>query len=87
MRKFILSVLISISMISCVGTTPVNIIEKEKPITDFPPSPTLTVFTRKPIVEKIENDFRVSDEFVNNGILLKKYNDKINEWKKEHNVK
>lgn len=56
--------------------------------TPFPPKPTQKEYTRKPIIESInEKDFVVSDEFVENSVLLKKYSDKITLWKQENKVK
>ena len=58
----------------------------EKTIDDFPVAPNVQAFTRAPIIAKDGNDFKVSDEFVNNGILLKKYKETIDTWKTKHKV-
>ena len=53
----------------------------------FPPTPAIVEYTRKPIIDKKDNNFTVSDEFVENSILLKKYTDKIKEWKSDNKIK
>lgn len=54
----------------------------------FPIRPELKEYSRKPIIDSTEdNNFIVSDEFVENSILLKKYNDKIDIWKSKNKIK
>jgi hypothetical protein len=56
-------------------------------LTNFPLKPALKDYSRKPIIEKKDNNFVVSDEYVENSILLKKYADKIDSWKSDNTVK
>lgn len=78
--KLMLLSLLFIS-VSCTTTKIVNL-----PITDFPTKPVMTDYTRKPIISKTDKDFFVSDEFVNNSVLLKKYSDRIDAWKMQNKV-
>jgi PBP1b-binding outer membrane lipoprotein LpoB len=55
--------------------------------TPFPPKPTLIKYSSAPIQSAIDNTYVVTGEFVENGILLKKYSDKIDTWKDKNNVK
>jgi len=98
MTKFIIVSLVLSMMTSCVSYTPsVPAAPSPAPIVstqpavinDFPIYPNLIKYseTRPPIVGKIDNDYRVTDEFVNNSVLLKKYADRINAWKTEHKIK
>ena len=82
MKKLLLCIMLS----SCVATTP-QIIEKEKPLSPFPITPSVEDYSRKPIISKQGSDFTVSDEFVANSIKYKQYSDKITDWKKLNNIK
>lgn len=55
-------------------------------IEDFPVAPSVTEYTRKPIIEKQGNNYLVTDEFVTNSVLLKKYSDRVDAWKKDNGV-
>ena len=77
-------IFISLLLSSCV-TYQVDDVAKTQTV--FPPIPVLVEYSRQPIIEKKDNNFMVSDEFLENSILLKKYSDKITEWKAENNVK
>lgn len=91
MRLFIISLWCLCSFTSCVIAPPasseVSPAVEQTPLISFPVRPELKEYTRKPVIEKKENDFLVSDEFVNNSVLLKKYDDRIQEWKKQNKVK
>ena len=52
----------------------------------MPPEPEWIVFTRQPIVEKNDNNFVVSDEFVEKALQQKKHLDRIKAWKLENQV-
>ena len=80
MRKLLLSSLMCL-MVSCATERVVNI-----PIADFPLKPKIVEYTRKPIIDSTEKDFKVSDEFVKNSIALKQYSDRIDAWKLRNKV-
>ncbi len=85
MRSLILAISVILCLNSCVTYQPGSTTEQLAPI---PPTPILKEYSRKPIIEKKENDFfLVSDEFVENSILLKKYSDKIKTWQEENKIK
>lgn len=85
--KSAILVLFSIILLSsCITPAPVTVVTPQPIAHDFPFKPSVKEYTRKPIIEKKGNDFLVSDEFVENSVLLKKYSDKIDEWKKNNQV-
>lgn len=94
MRNFILLFTSFCILNSCVSIKPISepisnepkIIEKQ--LTPFPLLPALKEYTRKPVIEsKDNNNFLVSDELVNNSILMKKSLEKIKNWKDENKIK
>lgn len=83
MKKLFLCLLLS----SCVSVPPTQqVIEKEKQLSPFPPI-SIQEYTRKPIINSVDNNFVVSDEFVTNSLKYKKWVDHILEWKKLNNIK
>lgn len=83
MRSLFLALLLTLS--SCVTYKTEDPISVQLSI--FPSTPAVVEYTRKPIINKTDNNFIVSDEFVENSILLKKYADKIQEWKSDNKIK
>lgn len=88
-RRFCLCVLLFLSACSTKTVTPVIVSQVEYiQQTPFPIKPKLIDYTRQPIIESVDtNNFKVSDEFVENSVLLKKYTDRIDSWKKTNKVK
>jgi hypothetical protein len=85
--KSVFFVLLSmICLSSCVSYKEPITVPSISVIQDFPIKPSQKEYSRKPIIEKKGNDFLVSDEFVENSVLLKKYADRIDEWKKNNTV-
>ncbi len=90
LRYFI--VLICICLTSCVSV-PSPVESKPTPerevisLLTFPAAPTVKDYTRKPILEKTENNFLVSDEFLENSVLLYKYYHRVEEWKDANKIK
>lgn len=61
----------------------------QKKTCDFvamPPEPAWVVYTKKPVIEKIEKNYLVSDEFVESALQHKQYTDKVLKWKLENQV-
>lgn len=56
-------------------------------LSPMPPTPQLIQFTRQPIIEKIGDDYKVSDEFVTQSAQRKRYMDKVLEWKEKNAVR
>ena len=83
MFKPLLTVLAILSLISCKTVSTVI----ETPVDNFPVTPKLEKYIVPPIIEKVGDDYRVTSQFVYNSVLLKEYNDKIEEWKTRYNVK
>lgn len=48
---------------------------------NFPDKPDLMIYSKPPIIQRQQDNFVVTDEFLENSILLKKYADRIDEWK------
>lgn len=87
MKTKILLSICAILMTSCISyQTPTDPTTPQE-INGFPQKPALVEYSRKPIIEKKDKDFTVSDEFVENSVLFKKYSDKIDQWKVDNNVK
>ena len=88
-RSYLLMLLIFVSGCSSKPVNPVIVSQVEYiQQTPFPNKPTTIDYTRQPIIESVDtNNFKVSDEFVENSVLLKKYTDRIDAWKKANNVK
>lgn len=59
---------------------------KKYDINDFPSNPPLNSLTESPIIEKKENNFLVTKDFVTNAVLLSDYYSRIKEWKKRHKI-
>ena len=91
MRIGLMCIIFSLSLVSCVIkpqpiNTPIpNIVEVE--LTPFPLYPALKAYTRQPIIDSQDNNFIVSDEFVENSVLLKKYYDRVVSWKEKNKIK
>lgn len=81
-QTILMAIVVGFSMSSCVSFEPT-----ELKLSDFPVKPKIEAYTRKPLINKIENNFIVTDEFVEASVLLKKYSDRIDDWKKTNNVK
>jgi hypothetical protein len=92
MTKFIL-VFLMLIITSCVSVKPINappspaIVEQPVSLTVFPINPTLKNYSRKPVIEAIDNNYMVSDEFVENALKYKAYHDKVIRWKDENEIK
>lgn len=87
LKTVLLIILASFYLSSCVTyKEPVTVPIVPTTIQDFPAKPSLREYSRKPIIEKKGNDFLVSDEFLENSILLKKYSDRIDTWKTQNTV-
>lgn len=72
-------------LLSCVTYQGDSNLDSE--IIGFPVKPILEEYSRQPIINQIDKDFLISDEYLENSILLKKYSDKIDDWKTENGVK
>ena len=59
---------------------------KPRPFPPMPPEPDWVVYSRKPVVEKIEKNYLVSDEFVESSLQHKQYTDKVLKWKLENAI-
>lgn len=59
---------------------------KKYDIKDFPVDPPLKDLVEDPIIEKKENNFLVTKDFVTNSVLLGDYYKRLKEWKKLHKV-
>lgn len=84
--KSLIMCLLLILPTACVTKVSVptpNILPK---IENFPQSPNIQKYTRKPIIDSVDNNFIVSDEFLKNSIILQKYNERVSAWKKLYNV-
>lgn len=88
MKSAIFMLLLSVLMLSsCVTYTTPTDNNPIKQLTTFPINPMVKSYTRPPIQAKVDNNFTVSDEFVENSILLKKYSDAVIKWKTDNTIK
>lgn len=85
LRYLLLAVLLLLFIPSCISYQTDSGLHTS--LTDFPLKPSLKDYSRKPIVEKKDNNFVVTDEYLENSILLKKYSDKIDSWKTDNSIK
>lgn len=81
--KNFLSSIFLLCILSCQNTPSQNVLVN---FTAMPPAPSWVEFTRKPILEKKESDFLVSDEFVTKALQQKKYIDRVQAWKETNQV-
>ncbi len=91
MTRFILLILMGL-ITSCVAIKPVAapespaIVEQTAPLTVFPITPTIKPYSRKPVIDSVDNNFVVSDEFVENSLKYKQYHDKVLDWKNQNEI-
>lgn len=86
MKKIVLALLLIIP--SCVNFKPLPPVKQQKiELSVFPIKPNILKYTRKPIVDAQDNNFIVSDEFVKNSLLYKKWIDNIQRWIELNNIK
>lgn len=70
-------------LVACMNN-PLSVIET--PLENFPLSPNLEKYETPPIIRKVGDEYTVTSQFVYNSVLLKEFNDKIEEWKKKHSA-
>jgi hypothetical protein len=69
-------------IVSCNATKPVI-----NPITDFPIKPSLVTYPTPPVIKKIDNNYVVIKELVENASLLTDYYKRLESWKEVKNIK
>lgn len=82
MKKNYIAILLSFFIVSCSTTQTILI----SPIEDFPIRPDLIKYTQPPIINKDNENFLVTNEFIFNSVQLKEYDDRIQLWKKKHKI-
>lgn len=70
-------------MLSCQSTHTSNVLVD---VQAMPPEPQWAEFTRPPIIDKKDNNFTVSDEFVQRSLQMKKHLERIKTWKEQNQV-
>jgi hypothetical protein len=86
MKKIVLALLLVLP--SCVNLKPLPVVESPKTeLSVFPLKPNIVEYTRKPVIDAQDNNFVVSDEFVKNSLLYKKWTENIEKWTKLNNIK
>ena len=81
--KYFLMIIVALINVGCSTITDIVI----DPLSDFPARPPLKEYTVPPIIQKIDTNFLVRSDFIENSILLKDYDDRIEEWKEKHQIR
>lgn len=80
-----------ITILCCLLLSSCCVFEKkpvgEPIITDMPVTPKLVQYTEGPILKKVDNNYIVTKELVNNATLLTDYYKRLEKWKEEKNVR
>jgi len=54
---------------------------------EMPVTPKLVQYDKGPILKKVDSDYLVTKELVNNATLLTDYYKKLEKWKEEKNIR
>jgi hypothetical protein len=79
-----------ITILCCLFLSSCCLFEKkivEEPITDMPVTPKLVQYKEGPILKKMDNDYLVTKELVNNATLLTDYYKRLEKWKEEKKIR
>lgn len=79
-----------ITILCCLLLSSCCLFEKkhvEQNITDMPVSPKLVQYKEGPILKKVDDNYLVTKELVNNATLLTDYYKRLEKWKEEKNIR
>jgi hypothetical protein len=54
---------------------------------EMPVTPKLAQYDKGPILKKVDADYLVTKELVNNAVLLTDYHKRLEKWKEEKNIR
>lgn len=78
-----IAILCSVVLVACSTPKP----PVESIITDFPVKPKLTVYSKPPVIKKVDENFLVTEELITNSVQLIDYYKRLETWKEKKQIR